>query len=181
MLYFITGNKNKYIEAKEVVSEMEQLDIDLPEIQESDAKEVIKFKLQEAQKHQQSELVVEDISLHLDCLNGLPGPLIKWFIRAMGVKGIADMAEKLGQTSAQAKALLGYSKDGEIYFFEALVKGQIVQPRGEYGFGWDPIFQPEGFNKTYAEVPTEEKVKIKMEKPRHLVFKELKKFRDGKS
>jgi inosine/xanthosine triphosphate pyrophosphatase family protein len=78
-IQFITGNKNKFAEAQKIISNLEQLDVDLPEIQEIDAKKVIEAKLQEARNLFEGEFVVEDTSLYLDCLNGLPGPLIKWF------------------------------------------------------------------------------------------------------
>ena len=47
-IQFITGNKNKFAEAQKIISNLEQLDVDLPEIQEIDAKKVIEAKLQEA-------------------------------------------------------------------------------------------------------------------------------------
>lgn len=179
MISFITSNQNKFREAKMVLNDIEQLDIDLPEIQSMDAKEVIKAKLQEAQKYHQGEFVVEDISLHMDCLNGLPGPLIKWFLKTIGVKGLADITKKYGNNKAEAKVVLGLYRKGEISFFESTIHGQIVAPRGESGFGWDPIFQPEGFDQTYAEVV--DKDKIGMVKPRKLAFTKLKEFLNGKS
>ena len=86
-LYFITGNKGKLVEVQEIISSVEQLDIDLPEIQDIDAQEIIRAKLEEAQKHHQGQFIVEDTSLYLDCLNGLPGPLIKWFMKTIGNDG----------------------------------------------------------------------------------------------
>src|SRR3989339_1825597 len=102
MIYFITGNKNKFEEVKAILPEVEQLDINLLEIQEIDAKEIIKAKLKEALSHQKGEFIVEDASLYLDCLNGLPGPLIKWFQKTIGIEGIADLAEKFGNDGALA-------------------------------------------------------------------------------
>ena len=83
-LYFITGNKNKFEEVKSILPNTEQLDIDLPEIQDIDAKIIIRAKLLAALKHKDGEFIVEDTSLYLDCLGGLPGPLIKWFMKNMG-------------------------------------------------------------------------------------------------
>ena len=60
MLYFITGNKNKVAEAKAILGTVEQLDIDLPEIQELDARKIIKAKLLEALAHRSGEFIVED-------------------------------------------------------------------------------------------------------------------------
>ena len=82
-LYFITGNKNKFEEVKSILPEIEQLDVDLPEIQDIDAQNIIRFKLLEALRHHAGEFIVEDTSLYFDCLKGLPGPLIKWFLETI--------------------------------------------------------------------------------------------------
>lgn len=59
-LYFITGNKNKISEVSAILPNVEQLDIDLPEVQDIDIKEIIKAKLLEALNHEQAEFIVED-------------------------------------------------------------------------------------------------------------------------
>jgi len=174
MIYFITGNKNKFAEVKAILPEVKQLDIDLPEIQEIDAKEIIKEKLLEALKHKKGEFIVEDTSLYLDCLNGLPGPLIKWFLQTIGNDGLANLADKLGNDKAVAKTIIGYAKNSEkIYFFEGVIQGKIVRPKGDSNFGWDPIFLPDGHKKTFAEMSREEKNKISM---RRNALNKLKKF-----
>lgn len=163
MIYFITGNKNKFEEVKTILSEVEQLDIDLPEIQEVDAREIVRNKLKEAFHHATGEFMVEDTSLYLDCLGGLPGPLIKWFLKTLGNDGLAEIAEKLGNNKAEAKTIIGYARNREeIYFFEGVIQGRIVKPRGETNFGWDPIFLPDGYEKTFAEMSREEKNAISM-------------------
>ncbi len=173
-IYFITGNKNKFSEVKQIIPEIEQLDIDLPEIQEIDAKEVIKAKLLEALKHKNGEIIVEDTSLYLDCMNGLPGPLIKWFLQKIGNEGIYNIAEKLENNKAQAKTIIGYAKNSkQIYFFEGIIQGKIVKPKGNTDFGWDPIFQPNGYEKSFAELAPEEKNEISMRK---IAVNKLKEF-----
>ena len=162
-LYFITGNKSKFEEVKSILGNVEQLDIDLPEIQEIDARKIIKAKLLEALRHRKGEFFVEDTSLYLDCLKGLPGPLIKWFLKTIGNEGLYKITEKLGNNKAEAKTIIGYAKGGEIHFFEGKITGKIVSPRGT-GFGWDPIFQPGGFSKTFGEMTSHEKNKISMRK-----------------
>jgi len=162
-LYFITGNKNKFAEVSSILPNVKQFDIDLPEIQDIDAKEIIKVKLLEALNYKKAEFIIEDTSLYLDCLNGLPGPLIKWFMKTIGNEGLFNIAEKLGNTKAEAKTIIGYTKKAnEIYYFEGSIKGIIVSPKGTSGFGWDPIFQPEGFSKSFAEMTLEEKNRISM-------------------
>jgi len=173
-LYFITGNKNKFAEVSAILPHVEQLDIDLPEIQDIDAKEIIKAKLLEALNHKQAEFIVEDTSLYFKCLNGLPGPLIKWFMKTVGNEGLFNIVEKLGNNKAEAKTIIGYAKNpDEIYYFEGTVKGSVVSPIGKSGFGWDPIFQPEGFSKSFAELTQEEKNEISM---RRIALNKLKEF-----
>ncbi len=163
-LIFITGNKSKFEEARSIIPNLQQLDIDLPEIQSLDPREVITAKLKEALKYT-DECVVEDTSLMFDSLNGLPGPLIKWFLKAKGVDGLATLAERTLDTKATAVTWIGYQKQGlEPVFFEGALRGQIVQPRGDYGFGWDPIFELEEKNLTFAEMNAEEKNQVSMRK-----------------
>ena len=173
-LYFITGNKNKLEEVKSILPQVEQLDIDLPEIQEIDAKEIIKAKLIEALKHKNGSFIVEDTSLYLDCLNGLPGPLIKWFLKTIGNDGLYQLAKASGNYKAAAKTFIGYTKNKkEIHYFEGSLKGEIVKPRGQTGFGWDPIFMPEGFDKSFAQMMPAEKNRVSM---RRLALNKLKRF-----
>ena len=173
-LYFITGNKGKLAEVQSILGNVEALDIDLPEIQSLDAHEIIKAKLEEAQKHQVGEFIVEDNSLYLDALNGLPGPFIKWFLKTIGNEGLYKLAASFGNFNAEAKVIIGYSNSaGEISFFEGNTKGTIVPARGSEGFGWDPIFQPEGYDKTFAELTPEEKNSFSM---RRIAVERLKQF-----
>lgn len=174
MIYFITGNKNKFFEIKAIIPEVQQLEINLDEIQEIDAKKIIEHKLNEAFKHKKGEFIVEDTSLYLAGLNGLPGPLIKWFLGALGNEGIFDIVKKTGNDYAEAKTIIGYAKNpNEIHFFEGSIKGKIVRPTGETSFGWDPIFKPEGYSKSFQELSKEEKNKISM---RAIAAEKLKKF-----
>lgn len=160
-LYFITGNRGKFDEVKEVISSVQQIDLDLPEIQELDARKVIEAKLHEARKLHAGEFICEDTSISLDCLNGFPGPLIKWLIAAIGINGIHALVEKFSNPGATAITVIGYSHGTSIEFFEGATRGIIVAPRGT-GFGWDPIFQPAGSDKTFGEMELSEKNKTSM-------------------
>ena len=174
MIYFITGNIGKLSEAKSVIGDIEGYDVDLPEIQEIDAHAIIRAKLLEGLKHKDGELVVEDTSLYFDALNGLPGPLIKWFLNTIGADGLYNLAEKLGNTKAYAKSIIGYAKNADkIEFFEGVIEGVIVPPVGDNGFGWDAIFKPTGHDKTFAEMDFDEKNSISMRKA---AFQRLKEY-----
>ncbi len=171
--YFITGNKNKFEEIKAVFPAIEMLEIDLHEIQEIDPHKIIEHKLTEALKHHSGEFIIEDTSLYLEALNGLPGPLVKWFLKTIGNSGLAEIAEKLNNGKAEAKTIIGYANGKDIQFFEGQVAGTIVFPRGETGFGWDVIFQPEGYAKTFAEMSEEERAGLKMRRIAALKLKEF--------
>jgi non-canonical purine NTP pyrophosphatase (RdgB/HAM1 family) len=173
ILYFITGNKNKFREAKEIIPEIEQIDFDLLEIQEIDSKKIIENKLNEALKQNPGEMFFcEDVSLNINCLNGLPGPLIKWFLKSLGTEGIYKLVKKYEDKLATAKVTIGYSNaNKKLIFFSGEIKGEIVKPRGEKNFGWDPIFQPKGYDKTFAEMSLDEKNKISMRKEALLKLK----------
>jgi non-canonical purine NTP pyrophosphatase (RdgB/HAM1 family) len=86
-------------------------------------------------------------------------------MKTIGNEGLADIAAKLENTTAQAKTIIGYagSRD-DVHFFEGAIEGQIVAPRGENGFGWDAIFQPVGSDRTFAEMAAEEKNGFSMRK-----------------
>jgi len=161
MIYFITGNKDKFEEASALVPGLKQLDLDLPEIQEVDSKKIIEAKLSEALKHHSGEFIVDDTSVYLDYLNGLPGPLIKWLLKALGRQGIYDLCNKMGNTRATAKTIVGYTNGTDVKFFEGELKGTVVEPSGDH-FGWDPIFRPDGYDKTLALMSVDERNKIKM-------------------
>lgn len=155
-IYMITGNTGKFIEVKMMLPYIEKLNIDLAEIQEIDAKKIIEAKLAEAKKHHKGAFIVEDSSLCLECLNGLPGPLIKWFEQTIKLEGIYNLTLQYGNDSAVAKTIIGFS-DGKTKFFEGIVHGRIVKPDGERGFGWDKIFIPDGYSKRQSEMTLEEK------------------------
>ncbi len=173
-IYFITGSADKFAEAQAILGDIEQLNEELPEIQELDARKIIEAKLHRAKELREGEFIVEDTSLYFDCLCGLPGPLIKWFFRAVGNEGLWRIAADAGNTKAEARVLIGYAdKDGETHFFEGAVKGNIVAPRGDGGFGWDAIFQSYGHTQTFAEMTLEEKNAISM---RRIALEKLKEF-----
>jgi len=160
-IYFVTGNQDKYREARSIYPELKQLALELPEIQSLDSKVIIEQKLKEAMRIEpRRQLIVDDTALHLDCLGGLPGPLIKWFLASLKDSGIFEVARALGDTKALATTVVGYAKSSqEIIFSQGIMPGQLVEPRGA-SFGWDNIFLPDGESKTYGQMTTEEKMQI---------------------
>lgn len=163
--YFLTSNPNKLREIRSFYPDIEQLDVDLPEIQEIDPHAVIRAKLYAAFAHHKGAFIVEDTSLAIESLHGLPGPFVKWFLKTVGDEGIYKMTQPFGAQRAVATCIIGYaSSPDDIHYFSGEIHGKIVPPRGKAGFGWDAIFQPDGHDKTFAEMSSSEKNAISMRK-----------------
>lgn len=170
-LYFVTGNPGKFKEAQELMPDLQQIDINLPEEQSLDPMVIIAAKLKAAEKHAPGRYIIEDTSLYLDGMNGFPGPLVKWLRQSLGNEGIHKLADRLENSKATAKTVIGYSdgKNPPVYF-EGTIEGKIVKPYGAEGFGWDSIFRPDGINETFAEMGEEFKPEFSM---RTTAFKKL--------
>lgn len=166
MIYFITSNKNKLAEARAILGPgIEQLELDLPEIQAIEPEKVILEKIKEAQKKFIGDFFVEDAALYLGDKKEV-GALIKWLTAERIVK--AYEGER-----AEAVCVVGYCLQGKIGFVAGSVLGKIVKKRGDNGFHWDCVFQPDGYNQTFAEMPREEKNKISHRQKAELKFKAI--------
>ena len=105
--------------------------------------EVSRAKCKQAVDLCHGPVIVEDTSLCLNALNGLPGPYIKWFYEAIGNEGIARLLDGYEDKSGYAQCILSFSlgPEHEILTFVGVTEGTIVTPSGPEGFGWDPIFK----------------------------------------
>lgn len=108
----------------------------------------------------------DDTGLEVEALNGAPGV---YSARYAGEHcSFADNVNKLlhemqGKTNRRAcfKTVVALILDGKTHFFEGRVDGTIIEtPRGGEGFGYDPVFVPDGFSETFAEMSAEQKNKI---------------------
>jgi len=160
-LYFVTWNAKKFSEAKTLFPNLEQLDIDLPEIQSLDSQEILRYKLDVARKQfPDRKIIVEDTSLVFAAWNGLPGPLVKWYLESVGDRGIWQMIAWFANKKAQALCTIGYADGDIIEFFHGITDGFVVEPTVQTDFGRDALFQPDGYDKTFAHMTTEEKSSI---------------------
>ncbi|MEM6794621.1 MAG: non-canonical purine NTP pyrophosphatase [Acidobacteriota bacterium] len=158
----VTGNPNKVEEAERIVGErLERADIDLPEIQSLDLLEVLRFKAEEAYRLLQRPVAVEETGLALAAMGGFPGPLIKWMLDAMGPVGVARAALALGNPGVRAECALAYFDGERLLTGVGHTDGTLIEaPRGDQGFGWDPVFLPVGHELTYAELSPQVKDEI---------------------
>ncbi len=146
-------------------SELEAVSVDLPEIQEIDVEKVVEEKAKVAYKLIGKPTLVEDSSLEFTAWNKLPGALIKWFLFTVGVDGILKMLENEQEREAVAKTAVAFFDGSKTHIFTGELKGVISKEKsGNNGFGWDFIFIPDGYEKTFAEMSPEEKNSISMRK-----------------
>ena len=92
----------------------------------------------------------------------------------MGRDGLYNMVKSFDDKSAYAQCIYAFceSPESEPVLFIGRCEGTIVEPRGENLFGWDPIFQPIGYEQTFAEMDSEEKNKISHRGKSLALFKE---------
>lgn len=177
---FITGNQAKLAEVQSLLPQVQGKELDLPEIQDVDIKAIIEHKVRSALEQCSGPLIVDDTALYLECMAspdgsaGLPGPLIKWFLKTIGNAQLARCAQTMGSTRARACTMIGYADEAsQIHFFEGSVTGTVVDPQGTVGFGWDHIFLPDGYTQTFAVMGFERKNQIS---PRAQAIQQLREF-----
>lgn len=161
---FVTGNANKLKEVLYILGgnndsntvgkfNIVNRSLDVEEIQGT-IDEVTIHKAKSAAQLIGGPVLVEDTCLAFDALNDLPGPYVKWFLKAIGLRGLVDMLYKFDDKGAKAVCTFGYCEGPgkEVKLFQGITKGTIVESRGPQDFGWDSIFEPNGFTETYAEM-----------------------------
>ncbi len=154
---FVTSNHHKAREAAEILGvELRSVALDLPEMQELDVSQVAAVKAASAREvlaDPDSPILVEDSGIIFGAWNGLPGALTKWFLASVGNEGMLKMLENEEDRSARAVCAVAVATGGSVRVFAGEVEGSIaLKPRGGRGFGWDPIFIPDGYTETYAEL-----------------------------
>lgn len=162
---FITGNKNKVLEARQILKnfEIKQRTLNLSEIQSLKVEEVVKEKAKEAFKIVKKPVLVEDTSLEIKAWNNFPGALIKFLLESVGAQGIIKMLSGEKNRFAVAKTALGLYDGKNLKVFVGKIEGTISKKvSGERGFGWDSIFIPQGFKKTFAQMNSKEKSSLSM-------------------
>lgn len=127
------------------------------------------LKAVETSKHFRELVVADDSGLEVDALGGAPG-IYSARYAGEGATDEANIAKLLAEPiwrdpkglSARFRCSLALARNGGFLgIFEGIVEGTIVgAPRGSAGFGYDSVFQPKGFNQTFAELSPNEKNRI---------------------
>lgn len=158
LITVVTSNTGKYQEYKKKLggfADVEMKNIDYDEIQTDSLEEVVKRSLKTLKEN--APLMIDDSGLFIDPLGGFPGVYSAYVMDTLGCDGILKLIEDEEVRSARFECVIGYL-DEDIRLFKGVSKGEIIsEKRGEGGFGYDPIFRPDGRHKTYAEMSTAEK------------------------
>ena len=160
MIYFVTGNRGKFEEAKGILGDVEQKNVGYIEIQADTLEEVAAFGIREAREKLAGPVMIEDAGLFIDALGGFPGVYSAYVFDTIGNEGILRLLDGAQDRRAVFRSVLAYAEPGsEPIFFSGELKGVIASgPRGSGGFGYDPIFEVGG--KTIAEMDLAEKNRI---------------------
>lgn len=154
-ILFASSNKNKYEEAKNVLSkfgiDLKFFKCDLEEIQADTLEEIALHKAQNAFLQCSCPVIVEDDGLFINFLNGFPGQYSSFAFKTLGNTGILKLLKS--QRKATFQSVIAYCESTEdVLFFKSVVNGKIARKLMGKKWGYDPIFIPEGQTKTYAQL-----------------------------
>ncbi len=97
---------------------------------------------------------IEDSGLFVEALNGFPGVYSAYVFRTLGYEGLLKLMEGEQNREAYFESVVGLRFRGEVKIFRGRVYGRIAEePKGDKGFGYDPVFIPEGYSLTFAQSP----------------------------
>jgi XTP/dITP diphosphohydrolase len=169
-LIFATNNEHKVDEIRSVIGNKFSIitlkeagiDIDIPEPHDTIAANAVE-KATVIHQLSGKDVFSEDTGLEVNALNGEPG--VKSARYAGDEKNFQANIDKLlnklsSHTNKRARfrTVICLILGGRQYLFEGICEGRIIhEKRGDKGFGYDPVFLPEGSNKTFAEMDMEEK------------------------
>ncbi|AEM38567.1 non-canonical purine NTP pyrophosphatase, rdgB/HAM1 family [Pyrolobus fumarii 1A] len=162
-LYFVTSNWGKFEEARMVMKEcgvelVMEPRVPKVEVQSLDVSEVARWAAYTAYLATGRPVVVEDTGLYIDALGGFPGAMAAHVYKTIGVEGILKLMENVENRRARFVTSVVAVIPPHIVEARGTVEGVITrESRGSGGFGFDPIFQPLGADKTFAEMSIEEK------------------------
>ena len=167
VVFFATGNIHKFKEARSILSPMgfavAMLKVKGEEIQSDSLKEIAQTAALNAFKQVHLPIFVEDAGLFVNALDGFPGPYAAYAYKTIHNGGILKLMENIADRRAKFQSVIAYFDQilREPKCFDGESDGEITlterKPQGKTAFGFDPIFQPVGSSKTFAEMTVEEK------------------------
>lgn len=162
-IYFATSNDSKFAEAALVLGEyglsLGRIRTKGTELQSDDVALVASAAASELASRQHRPLFVEDTGLFVKSLGGFPGAYAAFVNRTIGPRGLLRLMAGSDQRSAEFVGAVAYVEGSHRpRVFTGRLKGSIaLRLRGRHGFGFDPVFIPEGTKRTLGELSLREK------------------------
>lgn len=159
---FITGNQHKVKEAQGIFKNLgitlEHADLGYPEIQ-GNLEDVARYGAQHAARRLGKPVIVEDAGLFIKALKWFPGTYSSYVQDTLGNQGILKLMSDVIDRYAEFRSVVGYcTPKTEPEVFLGTVKGRIgFEEKGDQGFAYDPLYYPEGYEKSFGELKREEK------------------------
>jgi XTP/dITP diphosphohydrolase len=158
----VTSNRGKLEEFRSALAplgiEVEHSSEDCDEIQADTLKEVVISCLGQLRGKMRGNIVIDDSGLFVHALNGFPGVYSSYVLRTIGMDGILRLLDGEQDRSAHFECCIGASVGGEDLTVSGRCDGHMAMaPSGRGGFGFDPIFVPSGYDRTFAEISITEK------------------------
>jgi XTP/dITP diphosphohydrolase len=155
-LTFASSNQNKFLEVQSILS-IRNITIDfskihLVEIQSDSLEEIAREKAKTAFAKVRRQVIVEDDGLFIDSLGGFPGQYSSFVFRTIGNGGILKLLAGSAKRSAYFSSLIAFYNGISLSISEGRVNGRISDRITEGGWGYDPIFLPDGTDLTFAEL-----------------------------
>jgi len=166
VVFFATGNVHKFDEARVVLAQhglaAGMLLMKGVEIQSDALAEIASASAVGAYRKIHLPVIVEDAGLFVDSLKGFPGPYAAYVYKTIGNNGLLKLVKNMRNRKATFRSVIAYCDNelGEVACFEGEVTGNIADSKrmsSSSAFGFDPIFQPDGSAKTFAEMSIKEK------------------------
>ena len=156
-LFFASSNEHKFEEAQRILSNfgisVSLFKTTLEEIQSNSMCEIAKRKAIDAYSKKQKPVIIEDDGLFINSLEGFPGPYSSYVYDTIGNKGIIRLLENTKLRDAKFVAIIAYYNGvDDVKLFESSIPGKISSIIEQGGWGYDPIFIPDGESKTYANM-----------------------------
>ena len=160
---FVSSNRHKYDEALPVLRglgvRVEYERARLREVQSDELAVIARAKARDAYGRLGRPVIVEDDGLFIEALGGFPGAYSSHALRTIGIAGVLRLLEGSGDRRARFSAAIAYDDGPERRTFEASVRGVISEvSRGGESWGYDPVFVPDGQDKTFAEMGPDQKI-----------------------
>lgn len=162
-LTFVTGNKGKLHEAKTALEplgfDVVGSDLKPVEIQADTLEEIARAKCEVLVGRLPAPFLVDDGGLFVHALKGFPGVFSAHALKTIGSAGILKLMEGEEDRRAHFAAVVGHWDGAEVRLFAGRCDGRLEHaPRSDgHGFGFDPIFVPDGHTQTFGELPAEVK------------------------